>query len=229
MVLANRIVGKFRRTFFPKDAFLGEITGVIHVGANAGQERDLYAEHNLDVVWVEAIPAVFDQLQSNLAGYPRQRAYQCLMTDEENREYMFHVATNEGQSSSIFPLAKHRLMFPEISYSSDIPLQSTTLSTFVEKERLDLTVYRALLLDTQGSELLILKGAVGILPMLRFIQVEVWDFEAYEGCCLRDEMNEFMLAHGFREWRRQAVKSIPGLGSYFDVVYKNRHKPRKRQ
>lgn len=229
MVLANRIATKFRRTFFRRDAFLEKITGLIHVGANAGQERALYAQHNLDVVWVEAIPAVFEQLKSNLANYPRQRAYQYLLTDEDQREYVFHVASNDGASSSILPLAKHRKMWPNIYYSGDIALQSATLSTFVTGEQLDLSAYQALVLDTQGSELMILKGGAGILPKLRFVKVEVPDFEAYAGCCLRGELSEFMRGHGFRERRREAFRSIPGLGTYFDVLYENLDRPRERQ
>jgi FkbM family methyltransferase len=227
--LAKRIVRKFRRTLFPTDAFLRKITGLIHVGANTGQERALYAKHNLDVVWVEAIPAVFEKLRENLAGYPTQRAYQCLMTNEEGREYIFHVATNEGQSSSILPMAKHRQMYPAVSFSGDICLESTTLSKFVEKERLDLALYEGLVLDTQGSELMILKGGTSILPKLRFIKVEVPNFESYEGCCLKDELDQFMRAHGFRERRRNPFDSVPGLGTYYDVVYENCHEPRGRQ
>jgi hypothetical protein len=39
--------------FRPPQAYLAKCHGVIHVGANAGQERDLYAAHGLSVVWIE--------------------------------------------------------------------------------------------------------------------------------------------------------------------------------
>ena len=68
--------------------------------------------------------------------------------------------------------------------------------------------------------MLILKGAAEILGEFRFIQVEVPDFEAYEGCCLLPEMNEFMKSYGFREMHRNKFRSIPGVGSYYDVTYK---------
>jgi FkbM family methyltransferase len=218
-MLAKRFVSKLRRTFFPQDAFLRRVSGVIHVGANTGQERDNYAKFSLDVVWIEPIPSVFEQLRSNLAGFPKQRAYRYLITDQDEREYVLHVASNEGASSSILPLAKHREMWPEISYANDIMLPSTTLSSFVTKEGLDLAEFQALVLDTQGSELMILKGATTVLPRFRFIKVEVPDFEAYAGCCLSSELGEFMSTHGFRERRRDGFMSIPGVGTYFDVLY----------
>src|SRR5215472_4628952 len=40
------------------DSFLRGVSGVIHVGANTGQERELYEKFGLHVVWIEPIPEV---------------------------------------------------------------------------------------------------------------------------------------------------------------------------
>jgi FkbM family methyltransferase len=218
-MLPNRFIRKIRRTFFPLDAFLRSVSGVIHVGANTGQERALYAKYHLDVVWIEPIPPVFEQLVFNLAGFPKQRAYRYLLTDQDDREHVLHIASNQGASSSILPLAEHRKMWPEIFYANDISLKSTTLSSFLAKEGLDLAGFQALVLDTQGSELMVLKGATTVLPRFRFVKAEVADFESYTGCCQIRELGEFMSAHGFRQRRRDGFSSIPGVGTYFDVLY----------
>jgi FkbM family methyltransferase len=201
-------------------AVLGRINGLIHVGANTGQERALYATHGLRVVWVEPIPDVFDTLVKNLADYPTQKAYRYLLTGEDGQEFTLNISNYDGVSSSILPLAQHREMWPDVDYLGQINIVGTTLPAFLRKERLRLADYQALVLDTQGSEMLILKGAVEILGGFRFIQVEVPDFEAYAGCCLLPEMNEFMKSHGFREMHRDKFRSIPGVGSYYDVIYK---------
>jgi hypothetical protein len=60
---------------------------------------------------------------------------------------------------------------------------------------------------------------VGFLPNFRFIKVEVPDFEAYQGCCLVGELCSFLSLHGFREWSRHAFKHVPGIGTYFDVIF----------
>src|SRR5512142_1548427 len=52
------------------DAFLRRVRGVVHVGANTGQERDTYEKFGLDVLWIEPIPDVFQQLKTYLDGYP---------------------------------------------------------------------------------------------------------------------------------------------------------------
>ena len=51
------------------DRFLRKVSGVIHVGANAGQERELYAKFGLRVIWIEPIPEVFEKLKMNVAKF----------------------------------------------------------------------------------------------------------------------------------------------------------------
>jgi FkbM family methyltransferase len=203
----------------PPAAFLSQAHGIIHVGGNAGQERFKYADRDLDVVWIEPISNVFANLQENLRAFPRQRAYRYLITDKTGQEYTFHISNNDAQSSSIFQLEKHKEMWPEIVYKDSINLTSTTLSSFAAKENLDLKIYDVLVLDTQGSELLVLNGALDILFYFRFVVVEVADFESYAGCCLLKDMEEFMDKHGFRSTERRALKSVRGIGTYYDVTY----------
>ena len=76
--------------------FLSLISGVIHVGANEGQERELYARYNLNVLWFEPIPEVFQRLARNILPYPNQHAVQALLTDQDKKKYIFHIANNDG-------------------------------------------------------------------------------------------------------------------------------------
>jgi hypothetical protein len=69
-----RAAYKVRRVLLPPKSFLKKVPGVIHVGANTGQERSEYASLELKVLWVEPIPAVFEVLRSNIANFPNQRA-----------------------------------------------------------------------------------------------------------------------------------------------------------
>ena len=59
-------------------------------------------------------------------------------------------------------------------------------------------LFPALVMDTQGSELLVLRGADPRLPSFAFIKTEVADFEAYSGCCQLAEVTAFLSARGFR-------------------------------
>jgi len=218
-----RAVNKLRRILYPKDSFLKSVPGVIHVGASIGQEREHYASHGLNVVWVEPIPSVFEDLRSNISGFANQRAFCCLLAAEFGKEYTFHISSNEGQSSSILDLAKHREIWPDIQFTGEIHLTATTLAQLIDTEQIDLRGYGALVLDTQGSELLVLRGAIPVLKWFRFIKVEVADFEAYAGCCQLVELTEFMRQYGFVLSRKDPFAATQdGSGRYYDVLYRRR-------
>lgn len=216
-----KLLRTLRRLLRPDpNGFLRDVRGIVHVGANVGQERDLYARYGLHVLWVEPIPDVFVKLRQNLAGYARQRAVQALVTDESDREYAFNIANNGGESSSILELKQHKDVWPKVAFSSTIRLRSTTLAALVAREGVDPELYDALVMDTQGSELLVLRGAVSLLPRFRFIKTEVPDFEAYEGCAQLAEMTAFLASHGYAEGARHAFASHAGGGRYYDVVFR---------
>lgn len=50
----------------------------MHLGAHKGQEADIYEWFGKKVIWIEAIPEIFDQLKDNLYFYNNQKAY-CLL------------------------------------------------------------------------------------------------------------------------------------------------------
>lgn len=102
------------------------------------------------------------------------------------------MANNRAGSSSIFPFKDHVKMFPTVQMTHTIELYSATFKTFIRNECIDLQGYDFLVLDTQGSELLILRGAGELLSLFKYVQVEVADFEAYDGCCLANEVDEYL-------------------------------------
>jgi FkbM family methyltransferase len=217
---AMKMLRRLRRLFAPDpNRFLRSVRGVVHVGANVGQERELYRRYDLDVVWIEPLPDVFATLVANIAGFPRQRAIECLVTDRDDVPYEFNVANNGGESSSILALKEHRDLWPKVNFTRTITLRSSTLATLLARERIDVTHYDALVMDTQGSELLVLKGAEPVLEHFRFIKTEVPDFEAYEGCAQLVDIDGFLKARGYAELARNRFASRTGGGSYFDVVY----------
>jgi FkbM family methyltransferase len=103
----------------------------------------------------------------------------CTAAAEHGREYVFHVSDNSGASSSILEFAKHRNMFPEVHFTSEIRMTSTTLAHLIDERNFDVSRYGALVIDTQGSELLVLQGALSVLSQMRYVKTEVADFEAY--------------------------------------------------
>lgn len=203
----------------PEYNFLRRARGVVHVGANYGQERDIYASFGLHVVWLEPIPEIFDALARNVSSYRNQHAFKYLIAEEDGKECEFHVANNGGASSSMLGLAKHQEMWPDVAFTRTFTITSVTLCTALKNEHIDLDQYDVLVLDTQGSEQRVLVGAVSLLSKFRFVKVEVPDFESYEGCCQLERLSAFMAAQGFQEYSRIPFSHRPGLGTYYNVIY----------
>lgn len=203
----------------PLDHYLRSASGVIHIGANSGQERDLYAQARLPVIWVEPIPDVFEELQANIAGYANQRAIRALVTDSDGAEYSFKIANNGGASSSIFDFADHKDIWPEVHYTSYQTLTGVTLSTLLDRESVDTKRYPALVMDVQGAELLVLKGAGERLSDFYYIKAEAADFESYAGCCTIADLTAYLTSFGFVEQSRTEFASHPNGGRYWDVTW----------
>lgn len=205
--------------------FLSEVTGIIHVGAATGEWRSIYAKYNLDVIWFEPIPSVFEKLKSNLIDFPKQAAYKYLVMDEDDKMYPFHIADNGGASSSTLELYKHKEAWPNVHYTGEIlQVQSITLDTFFNREKLDKRKFQALALDTQGTELHVLKGALQLLPHIKIAEIEGTDFEAYKGGATISEIDTFMMEHGFEKIGQEGQcfsEPESGLGMCYNVLYKS--------
>jgi FkbM family methyltransferase len=199
---------------------LNEVKGVIHIGANIGQERAEYAGRGLRVLWVEPIPEIFTVLLQNIAGLADQRAVQALVTERAGERLDLQVASNNAGSSSILPMKLHTQVWPEVRFERALELVSESLPSLLQRFDVRVDDYDFLTVDTQGSELMVLRGAEPLLPHFRYVQVEVADFEAYAGGCLLPQVNAFFAEHGFVEHARHRFATRPGIGSFFDIVYR---------
>jgi len=218
--IGRRLLGLPRRE--PTDRFLQGITGLIHVGANSGQERDKYHQLGLEVLWIEADPDVFQRLGENIIEYPRQRAINALVSDVDGAELEFFVANNEGQSSSIFEFSSHTRAWPEITYVARRRLVARRLDRLIEERHVPLEKYQALVLDVQGAELRVLEGAKAILPAFSWIQMPVADFDAYRGAPTHSEIALFLERQGFEEADRFQTNHFPSLGNTMELIFRRR-------
>ena len=200
--------------------FLKNCRGIIHVGANSCQERDAYKRHDLPVVWIEAAPEPYQALVANLEGYSKQRAISALVLDTDGTRCTFHVANNAGASSSVLDMALHKDIWPHVDYSHDIELVSQTLPSALAGAGIDVANYDALVMDTQGSELSVLRGASDLLKGFRYIKTEAADFESYKGCARVESLADFLRDFGFVIDHKAPFATHPSGGTYFDVLFR---------
>jgi len=219
--IARRLAGRAKRQvlkLFSLDRFLKDCSGVIHVGANSGQERHLYAQHRLPVIWIEPLDAPFKSLLMNIRNLPGQIAIKALITDRDGDRHILHIASNEGASSSILDLNHVNDIWPDIHYVDKVEVQSSTLPTALAGT--DWMACNALVLDTQGTELLILKGAEPILKHFKYIKTEAADFELYKDCTTERELCGFLASHGFMLRKKEIFAKHPNGGTCSDLLFK---------
>lgn len=179
--------------------------GVLHIGAHEGQEAETYAALGMGkMIFIEANPSVYTKLLGVIKGYPKARAINACVSDEE-RDVQFHIASNDGQSSSILELGTHKELHPEVTYVDHLKLKTQRMDAILKKkdwEELDF-----LNIDIQGMELPALKSMGDKLKKFKYVYLEVNRGQVYEGCAEIDEVDAFLKEFGFirkeTEWVNQ--------------------------
>lgn len=175
---------------------VGGSSGVLHIGASRGQEAQRYFESNLPVIWVEAIPSVYQELQENISKFENQSAYCALLGDIDGKEVNFNIASNQGESSSIFDLSSdHGFLNGELTMSGKLSLTMKRLDSMFTKK--DLETFSHWVVDVQGAEALVLKGAGELLEVAQSLEIEVSTRKVYEGGAMHSEMVEMLGKLGF--------------------------------
>ena len=166
--------------------------GVLHIGGHRGQEATTYARAKARVIWFEALEGVYLDLIKNLKDFPKQQAIHALLGDEE-RVVNFHVASNDGMSSSIYPLAENNGF--DLSMTESVRLKMKRLDTLLTPDQAG--NYPHWVIDVQGAELSVLRGAGRLLDSCQTIDVEVSTFDVYEGGVNFAELDKFLRREGF--------------------------------
>jgi FkbM family methyltransferase len=221
----TNLIFKFLRFFiFGRfDSFLKNQNGVIHIGANTGQEISHYK--NLGVVkicWIEADPNIYKTLIQNIKGDKNQKAYNYLVTKKNNKKYNFNISNNEGNSSSIFLFKEHKQIYPDVKYNKKIILIGKNLKYIIRKEKINLKNFSALVLDVQGAELEILQGAKDILYKFKYIKLETAEFMLYSGGANYYQIQKYLSKLSFYEKKKIVIAKNRMGKKAFDVLYYNK-------
>lgn len=201
----------------------GRLKGVIHVGANTGQELDYYQATNIRrAVLIEPLDEPYRVLcqrieERELTTYI---PVQALCSEVDGAAYDFFVASNGGESSSFLRPARHLAEAPEVRFDAKVRLQSRTLDSIIAEVEaatpgFTLADLDALVLDAQGAELHVLKGANRVLQQVTYIRSEVSFGGLYEGDSPLEEIQGFLKCYGFRMFDLEMVRQGWGDACFF--------------
>ena len=171
---------------------------ILHIGANMGQERLHYAASGASpCIYVEPIDQIFAILVRNLQDMPGHIAVQAVCSDIPGETIQFNIASNDGQSSSMLGLGQHANLHPDIGYMARQEMVTTSVDQVIAGLQLD-TPPNVMVVDTQGADLKVLRGAVATLSRVDAIFVEISEDPLYEGGCTHEEISAFVRPLGFR-------------------------------
>lgn len=110
----------------------------------------------------------------------------------------FHLFKVPDESSALKPDVRFTNVFAEPTFGVDrtVHLESTTLDLFFASHP-ELASPDMIKLDSQGTELEILRGATQCLASCSLVEIEVEFISMYEGQALFHDIMAFMLAQGF--------------------------------
>ena len=175
-----------------------QVSGILHVGAHQCEERDGYFRYfkadDSKIVWIEAIPSLCENIKSR---NPNIRIINATVSDVDGNPITFNISNN-GQSSSMLELDKHKIHHPQVFYVATIECITKTIGTIYADEQLPDDFANFLNLDIQGAELLAIKGIPDrILKHIQYVYVEVNKASLYKGCALLDELTAYLCDKGF--------------------------------
>lgn len=171
--------------------------GVLHLGANTGQEGKAYAQFGItNVIWVEALPEIYRHLQREVQQWPGNLALLACVAEVDGRIVKFNVASNGGQSSSFLEFGTHRFEHPTVKFVRQIEMPTVRVDSLLRRNGLAVGPHWFLNIDLQGAELHALKGMGDLLWKFDHAYIEVNVKELYRGCALVDEVDEYLLKFG---------------------------------
>ena len=196
------------------------VRGVVHVGAHEGQELPVYRALGFPwILLVEANPEVFARLRSAVPPAADVELACCALCEREGTVEL--RVTSFDQSSSILRLKRHLDVYPGIVETGVVEVPARTLDGLLGELGRAASACNLLVLDVQGAELLVLRGATATLSACDAVVAEVSFEELYEGCALAADLDAFLGERGFE----RVATSCYHHPSWGDAFYLRTRRP----
>lgn len=194
---------------------------VLYIGANRGQNipvlRHAYPE--ADIHCFEPQEAAWKDLTSTYGDSQRVYCWRLAFTDTTGDAPMWVAGTADVASSLLSPNDAMKESFPHVrDWSIETVAVTTADKWFREHGPLEKSIL--MLIDVQGSEANLIKGAVDLLQDVDVVVVEVMLTPTYEGAPDLLQMRDLLRQHGF------ALDDVVALGrdqslavTYLDAAF----------
>jgi FkbM family methyltransferase len=196
-----------------KESLILQSKGVLHIGAHRGLEAPFYSSLQRNVMWIEAIPSIFDDLLINTAHFENQSAFLALLGEEDKATKKMYLSSNDYMSSSVFQFGED-MNHKNLSMKGEITLPMKRLDSLFNSQ--DLFNFKHWVIDVQGSEIQVLNGAGSLLKNVNSMEIEVSTKSEYECGATWKPVNTLLNEFGlFPLWE-------PKENSHEDILFVRR-------
>ncbi len=199
--------------------------GIVQIGSNTGQECPEIQKWSIkNQIHFEPERSCFDQLlrytQEHKQPGETVFLYNLALSDKVG-DFPFWIG-KDLQNSSFLDLNPERTQFHKDAneHSHQEIVSTITLDHFWETHKeVSPKGYNLLLIDTQGTELEVFKGASNSLKGFDFICTEVSYFPIYTGTAPAEEITSFLATRGFRLYDQEPPITNIGKHQQANVIY----------
>jgi len=175
---------------------------IVEAGAFEGQDSIKLAQTwpKAAIYSFEPVPQIFERLQNQTKSFPQITCYQLALGTKSGTA---NFITSEEPKKPDIPSMSGSLRMPKehLNHSKTLFKKSITVNTITLDEwaqKNNINKIDLLWLDTQGTELDILRASPLILKNIGVIYTEVEFVEAYEGQALYADVKNFLENNGFQ-------------------------------
>jgi FkbM family methyltransferase len=171
-----------------KNVFRVKPDTVIHVGAHLGQDRHNYIVLGAKkIIWGEASPNSAKLIREK---YPDDEVIERIFWEAPNVEISFYSFSESEKNSAIAPI--------DLEFASITVGRSTTLDELFENRIFARPIM--LVLDVQGAEIHVLRGARKALNAVDYVVVEIAnENQGYVETPTEEEIDQLMNDQGLRK------------------------------
>jgi FkbM family methyltransferase len=174
-----------------------EVKVVYDIGAATGEFATALAKQRnvRQVCAFEPLPGSWRTLAEKSKGQTKIACYNTALGEQAGTVKFF--VTADGDSSSCLPPSKVQgKAFPQRGLTAEIDVPVATLDGFVAQHKLPQA--DVVIMDVQGYELHVLRGAANCLSGVRFCILECCFVPLYDGAPLVDDIWAYMKERGWR-------------------------------
>jgi len=178
-----------------------KIKGIIHVGANVGQEIPAYIERlHLPIIAFEPHPEAFAELHriygsmvfcSNL-GLSNKNEYITLHLPQDG---------NNERGSKYFPIETEGHDWTSVPMDKEIQIPVVRFDYWAINHQglINISAYDTLVIDVQGMEMEVLEGFGRYLKAIHYLVVECSAKPVYDGEASAEEVISYLTQKGFKQ------------------------------